>query len=88
MERILIEMIRVAEERILNRKLTAITKGNNARALDRVEIATHGWFHSKQTHELYRYKEGILRRTHEKTEKGFSHIIFGKYSQRIQNRYR
>ena len=57
-ERSLIEKIRLVEERNINRKLTVITKGNNARGLDRIEIATHDWFHSEQINELYHYKEG------------------------------
>ena len=35
------EMIRVAEERSINRKLTGITKGNKDRAFYRIEIAIH-----------------------------------------------
>ena len=51
-------MIRVAEERSTNRKLTAITKGNKDGALDRIKIATYDWFYSAQTEELYHYEEG------------------------------
>ena len=52
------EMIRVAEERSINRKLIAITKGINDGALDRIELATHDWFYFFQMHNLYHYKTG------------------------------
>ena len=53
-------MIRVTEERSTNRNLTAITKDNKDRALDRIEITTHDGVHSAQTQELYHYDEGDL----------------------------
>ena len=62
-------MMIVAEERSINRKLTAITKGNKSGALDRIEIATYDWFHTKK--ELYYYEGGGLRHTHGKTENFF-----------------
>ena len=52
------ELIRVAEERSINRKLTAITKGISNGALDRIEVATHDRFYSGQMHELYHYEAG------------------------------
>ena len=52
------EMIRVAEERSINRKFTSITKGINDGALDRIEVATHDWFYSIQTRKLYHYDSG------------------------------
>ena len=51
-------MIRFAEERSINRKLSAITKGRNDGALDRIEVATHDWFYSVQMRKLYHYKAG------------------------------
>ena len=45
-EKNLNEMIRVAEERSTNRKLTSITKGINEGALHCIKVATHDWFHS------------------------------------------
>ncbi len=51
------KMIEVAESRAINRKLTATIKGTN-RALDRVEIPTHDWFHSSQQNEIYHYDLG------------------------------
>ena len=55
-EKNLTEVIRVAEERSINRKLTAIKKGINDDALDRIEVATHDWFYSVQMRELYQYE--------------------------------
>ena len=57
-ERNLTDVIRVAEERSIFRKLTAITKRNKDGALGRIEVATHDWFHSTQTRELYHYNKG------------------------------
>ena len=51
------EMILVAESRAINRKLTTIIKGNT-RALDRIEIPTHDWFHSNKEKEIYHYDCG------------------------------
>ena len=54
-------MIQVAEERSINRKLTAITKGINNGALDQIEVATHDWFYSVKMPKLYHYEAGNFK---------------------------
>ena len=51
-------MVRVAESRAINRKLGAITKGRFSQALDRIEVPTHDWFHSKKNDKIYHYDDG------------------------------
>ena len=60
-EKNLNKMIRVAEERSINRKLTAITKGINNGALDQIEMATHDLFYSVQMRKLYHYEAGNFK---------------------------
>ena len=81
-------MIRVAEEKSITRKLTAITKGNKDGALDRIEIATHDRFHSNQTQELYHYEERNFE-AYPKKEKNkvYTPTICLKCSQTISRRY-
>ena len=67
----LTEMIRVAEERSINMKLTAITKGINDGPLDRIEVSTHDWFYSIQMRELYHYKAGNFEMYTQKGENKF-----------------
>ena len=50
-------MLRVAESRSTNRKITAVTKGRS-RPLDRIQVPGHDWFYSKKANEIYRYTAG------------------------------
>jgi len=58
------EMARVAESRAINRKLGAITKGRFSQALDRIEVPTHDWFHSKKNNEIYTMMMATSKHTH------------------------
>ena len=64
-------MIRVTEDRGINRKSTAITKGINEGALDQIEVATHDWFYSIKQRELYHYKAGNLEAYSQKGDNKF-----------------
>ena len=50
-------MVRTARDRAVNRKLKAVTKGRQL-TLDRVQVPTHEWYHSRKGKELYRYDQG------------------------------
>ena len=78
-EKNLNEMIRVAEERSINRKSTSITKGINGGALDRIKVATHDWFHSVQMRELYHHEAGNLRHTHKRETINSTPTISSKF---------
>ena len=52
------QMVRVAESRAINRRLGAITKRRFSQALDRIEVPTQDWFHSKKNNEIYHYDAG------------------------------
>ena len=52
------DMKRTVEDRRINRKLSSVTKGNH-RALDRIQVPVHDWFHSAQSNELYHYDHGV-----------------------------
>ncbi len=54
------QMLKVAQERSINRKLTATTKGGG-RPLDTIQIPTHEWFLSPQQNELYQNKHGNFK---------------------------
>ena len=58
------EMIRTAQESSTNRKLTAITKGSQAR-LDRIEMPVYEWTYSPTTQDLYHFKNNVFE-THAK----------------------
>ena len=45
-------MVATAEDRAINRKLTAVTKGVHHQ-LDRTEIPEHDWYLSPSNNELY-----------------------------------
>ena len=77
-EKNLNEMIRVAEERSINRKSTSITKGINGGALDRIKVATHDWFHSVQVRELYHYEAGNFEAYPQKGDNKFYSHQFPK----------
>jgi hypothetical protein len=49
------QMLKDAQERSINRKLTAATKGVYG-PLDTIQIPTHEWFLSPQQNELYQYE--------------------------------
>ena len=50
-------MLRIAESRATNRKLTCILKPRSG-AIDRIQIPTSEWYYSLANKELYRYTEG------------------------------
>ena len=50
-------MLRVAESRFTNRKITAVTKGRS-HPLDRIQMPKHDWFYSKKANEIYHYTAG------------------------------
>jgi len=54
------QMLKDAQERSINRKLTAVTKGVY-RPLDAIQIPTHEWFLSPQQTELYQYEQGNFK---------------------------
>jgi len=41
--------------------LGAITKGRFLQALDRIEVPTHDWFHTKKSNEIYHYEDGNFK---------------------------
>ena len=45
------KMVKTARDRAVNRKLKAVTKGRHL-ALDRIQIPTHKWYHSKKSDEI------------------------------------
>ncbi|KAL3796822.1 hypothetical protein ACHAWO_002060 [Cyclotella atomus] len=51
-------MKRTVEERQINRKLSAVTKGAHSQ-LDRIQIPTNTWYHSAKETELYHYDNGV-----------------------------
>ena len=57
-EKRLDDMVQVAESQAIDRKLGAITKGHFPQALDRIEVPTRDWFHSKKSNNIYHYKAG------------------------------
>ena len=65
------EMIRVAKERNIKRKLMAITKGINTGTLNRIDLAIHDWFYSAQMHELYHYEAGNFKAYPQKGDNTF-----------------
>ena len=81
------EMMGVAEDRSVDRKLTTITKRNEDGVLVKIEITTRDWFHSEQTQELYHYEEGNFEAYPENEENKFYTHHFVKYSQKILSRY-
>ena len=54
------QMLKDAQERSINRKLTAATKGVYG-PLDTIQIPTHEWFLSPQQNELYQYEHGSFK---------------------------
>ena len=52
-------MVATAEDRAINRKLTAVTKGVH-RQLDRTEIPEHDCYLSPSNTELYHYDKGLF----------------------------
>ena len=54
------QMLKDAQERSINRKLTAATKGVY-RPLNTIQIPTHEWFLSPQQNELYQYEHGNFK---------------------------
>lgn len=63
------QMLQIAESRAINRKLGVITKGQRGAALDRIEVPTHDWFHSKKSNKIYHYHSGNFE-AHLDTESG------------------
>jgi hypothetical protein len=53
-------MIKEAQERSINQKLTTATKGAY-RPLNTIKIPTHNWFYSQEQNELYHYKQGNFK---------------------------
>ena len=51
-------MKRIVEERRVNRKLTAITKGPHCQ-IDRIQVPVHDWFHSEKSKEIYHFDKGV-----------------------------
>ncbi|KAL7544883.1 hypothetical protein ACHAWF_012867 [Thalassiosira exigua] len=51
------DMARVAKDRAMHRKLTAIIKGHKG-VLERVQVPTHDWYYSAHWNEIYRYDRG------------------------------
>lgn len=51
-------MKRTVEERSINRKLSAISKGTHSQ-LDRIQIPAHNWYYSEKESELYHYDKGV-----------------------------
>ena len=43
----------------VNRKLTAVTKGQHG-ALKMIQVPTHEWFYAEAKRELYRYHKGVF----------------------------
>ena len=70
-EKNLNEMIRATEERGINRKLTALTKGINEGALGQIKVVTHDWFYSIQQRELYHYEAGNFEVFRQKEDNKF-----------------
>ncbi|KAL7552549.1 hypothetical protein ACHAWF_016169 [Thalassiosira exigua] len=56
-EKKLKDMGRVAKERAMHRKVTAITKGRKG-VLDRVQVPTHDWYYSAHWSEILHYDRG------------------------------
>jgi hypothetical protein len=54
------QMLKDAQERSINRKLSAATKGVY-RPLDTIQIPTHEWFLSPQQNKLYQYEHGNFK---------------------------
>ncbi len=54
------QMVKDTQERAMNRKLTAATKGIY-RPLNTIQIPTHDWFLSPQQNELYKYEHGNFK---------------------------
>ena len=51
-------MKKTVEDRQINRKLSAVTKGTHSQ-LDRIQIPTNEWYYSAKEAELYRYDNGV-----------------------------
>ena len=51
------EMIRVAELRSINKKITAVTKGRHESSLNKIEVTQHEWYFSKLTQDLLRHDD-------------------------------
>ncbi|KAL7524975.1 hypothetical protein ACHAWF_006945, partial [Thalassiosira exigua] len=51
------DMARVAKDRAMHRKLTAIIKGRKG-VLERVQVPTHDWYYSAHWNEIYHYDRG------------------------------
>jgi hypothetical protein len=45
--------------KMVNRKLTRLTKGDHSQ-LDRIEVPIHNWYYSSKTEELYHYDRGVF----------------------------
>ena len=71
-------MVRVAESRSINRKLTAVTKGTRESSFNRIEVAQHEWYLSEQTNDLIQlhYEDGNFA-AHPKADNGqyYAHHI-------------
>lgn len=52
-------MMRKAEDRATNRKLSAIMKGPR-RCIDRVKVMTDEWLFSPAQREIYQYAKGVF----------------------------
>ena len=66
------DMVRTAEERTINRKLTSIIKGQHQR-LDRIQIPLYDWFYSKKEDEIYHYSDGVFE-SHAAAKKSIFHL--------------
>ncbi len=54
------QMLKEAQERSMNKKLTTAAKGSY-RPLNTIQIPTHEWFYSEEQNVLYQYKQGNFK---------------------------
>jgi hypothetical protein len=67
------QMLKEAQERSINKKLTTATKGAY-HSLNTIQIPTHEWFYSEEQNELYQYKQGNFK-AHPPISEGTTHTF-------------
>jgi len=72
------DMMRIAESRAVNRKLTGILKPRSG-AIDRIQIPTTSWLYSERAREIYHYDQGNFE-SHPQVE---DYIFYGHHSLKV-----